>query len=264
MFEDLKPHIEELRKRLIIIVVAFVLAFLACFSQWEILLGLMIAPLEEALRHVPDGGNVIFTDLTEPLFTALKVSFFAAFIVSLPVIFWQSWQFVAPGLYQHEKKLVIPFVFFATTMFIAGAAFAYFVVFPLGFYSLIQFGSTLYQALPKIGEYVGFFTKLMLAFGITFELPVVTFFLAKMGLVTDQSLKHFFRYAIVIIFIIAALLTPPDVLSQFLMALPLILLYGVSILIAKAINPEKPHDDEPDDITMPPKNTHHHTDTTHE
>ena len=116
-------------------------------------------------------------------------------------------------------------------------------MFPLGFYYLIQFGSTLYQALPKIGEYIGFFTKLMLAFGITFELPVVTFFLAKMGLVTDQSLKSFFRYAIVIIFTLAAILTPPDVLSQILMALPLILLYGVSILIAKVVNPAQKEDD---------------------
>lgn len=243
MFEDLKPHIEELRKRLIIMLLTMLVAFLVCFAYWEILLGVMIAPLENALKQIPDGGSVIFTDLTEPLFTAIKVSFFAAFIFSLPVIFWQMWLFIAPGLYQHEKRLVIPFVFFASTMFVAGAAFAYFVVFPLGFYYLIQFGSTLYQALPKIGEYIGFFTKLMLAFGITFELPVVTFFLAKMGLVTDQSLKAFFRYAIVIIFTLAAILTPPDVLSQILMALPLILLYGVSILIAKVVNPAQKDDD---------------------
>ncbi len=237
MFEELKPHLQELRKRLVISCITFALAFLVCFYFWEILLGWMIAPLENALKQIPDGGNVIFTDLTEPLFTAIKVSFFSAFIVSLPMIFWQSWLFIAPGLYQHEKKMIIPFVFFGTIMFIGGAAFAYFIVFPLGFYYLIQFGSTLYQALPKIGEYVGFFTKLMVAFGITFELPVVTFFLAKMGVVTDKTLKSFFRYALVIIFVLAAILTPPDVISQFLMAIPLIVLYGVSIIIAQIINP---------------------------
>lgn len=111
MFEDLKPHIQELRKRLIIMLITILIAFLVCFAYWEVLLGVMIAPLEDALKQVPDGGSVIFTDLTEPLFTALKVSFFAAFIFSLPVIFWQMWQFIAPGLYQHEKKLVIRLYF---------------------------------------------------------------------------------------------------------------------------------------------------------
>jgi len=122
-------------------------------------------------------------------------------------------------------------------MFVLGALFAYYVVFPYGFSYLINFGSQLFTALPSIGEYVGFFTKLMIGFGIAFELPVITFFLATLGLVTDESLKSFFKYAIIIIFAVAALLTPPDVLSQLLMAGPLIILYGVSILIAKIVNP---------------------------
>jgi sec-independent protein translocase protein TatC len=125
-------------------------------------------------------------------------------------------------------------------MFLLGAAFCYYVVVPLAFAFLIGFGSALFTALPSIGEYVGFFTKIIVGFGLSFEMPVVIFFFAKLGLVDDKALKDFFRYAIVIIFTIAAILTPPDILSQFLMAVPLIILYGISILVAKAVNPYIP------------------------
>ena len=206
------------------------------FAFWEPILDWMIMPLKEVL---PEGSNVIFTKVQEPFFTALKVAFFTGFIASLPIIFWQLWLFVAPGLYENEKKMVVPFVTGATVMFLIGSSFCYYVVIPFGFDFLINFGSQLFTALPSIGEYVSFFTKLLLGFGLAFELPVITFFLAAMGLVTDQTLIGFFRYALVLIFILSALLTPPDLLTQFLMAGPMILLYGVSILIAKKINPEK-------------------------
>lgn len=235
MFEELAPHIAELRKRLGISVACVFIMFGICFTFWQPLLDWMIAPLNAVL---PKDSSIIFTQVQEPFFTAMKVAFFAGLILSLPVIFWQFWIFVAPGLYEHEKKFVVPFVFFATLMFLLGAGFCYYVVIPLGFEFLINFGGELFTALPKIGEYVGFFTKLLIAFGIAFELPVVTFFLAKLGLVTDKTLKDSFRYAIVAIFILAAVLTPPDVITQFLMATPLIILYGISILIAKAVNPE--------------------------
>ena len=241
MFEELKPHLAELRKRLLIIIASLFVMFVLCFGFWEHILDWMIMPLKQAL---PEGSNVIFTKVGEAFFTALKVSFFAALILDLPIIFWQLWLFVAPGLYEHEKKLVLPFVIAATGMFVLGALFAYYVVFPFGFSYLINFGSQLFTALPSIGEYVGFFTKLMIGFGIAFELPVITFFLAKLGLVTDESLKSFFKYAIIIIFLVAALLTPPDVLSQLLMAGPLVILYGVSILIAKMVNPAQPEETE--------------------
>jgi sec-independent protein translocase protein TatC len=139
--------------------------------------------------------------------------------------------------------MVVPFVSGATVMFLVGAAFCYYVVIPFGFDFLINFGAQLFTALPSIGEYVSFFTKLLLGFGLAFELPVITFFLAAMGLVTDQTLIGFFRYALVLIFLIAALLTPPDLLTQFLMAGPMILLYGLSILIAKKVNPAKPEEE---------------------
>lgn len=243
MFEELRPHIVELRKRLGISIGVIFVMFFVCFTFWEPLLAWMVAPLKEVL---PEGSNIIFTKVQEPFFTAVKVAFFAGLILSLPVIFWQFWLFVAPGLYDHEKKLVIPFVFFATLMFLVGAAFCYFVVIPFGYDFLINFGSQLFTALPSIGEYVGFFTKLLIAFGIAFELPVITFFLAKIGLVSDRTLIGFFRYAIICIFIFSALLTPPDVVTQFLMAGPLIVLYGLSILIARSVNPE-PKEDEVDD-----------------
>lgn len=241
MFEDLKPHIADLRKRLVISVVTVVVMFFVCFSFYEPILNWMMVPVETVL---PKNSQMVAVEIQETFFTALKVAFFAGFIVSLPVIFWQLWLFLAPGLYDHEKKLVIPFVFFGTLMFLIGASFAYYIVVPLGFDFLIAFGSTVVTVLPSIGKYVDFFTKLLFGFGIAFELPVITFFLAKIGLVDDRMLKDFFRYAIVIIFIVAALLTPPDVLSQLLMAAPLILLYGVSIYIAKVFNPAPKEDEE--------------------
>lgn len=241
MFDELKPHLAELRKRLGISLAVVIVMFLVCFSFWQPILDWMIAPLKEVL---PTGSSVIFTGVQEPFFTAMKVAFFAGFIVSLPVIFWQFWLFVAPGLYDNEKRLVIPFVSAATLMFLMGAAFCYYIVVPLAFAFLIGFGSALFTALPSIGEYVGFFTKILVGFGLSFEMPVIIFFFAKLGLVDDRGLKEFFRYAIIIIFVVAAMLTPPDVLSQFLMAAPLIILYGISILVAKAVNPYVPSEDK--------------------
>ena len=237
MFDELKPHLAELRKRLSISLIVILVMFLMCFAFWQPILAWMIAPLKAVL---PEGSNVIFTGVQEPFFTAMKVAFFAGFILSLPVIFWQFWLFVAPGLYENEKKLVIPFVSAATMMFLMGASFCYYVVVPLAFGFLVAFGSALFTALPSIGEYVGFFTKFIVGFGLSFEMPVVIFFFAKLGLVDDKGLKDFFRYAIVIIFTLSGILTPPDILSQFLMAVPLLILYGISILVAKTVNPYIP------------------------
>jgi len=244
MFDELKPHLFELRKRLGISVAVLFFMFFGCFFFWELILSWMVVPLEGVL---PEGSEIIFTKVQEPFFTALKVSFFTAFIISLPVIFWQFWLFIAPGLYDNEKKLVIPFVTAATFMFLLGASFCYYIVVPLGFDFLINFGSQLFKALPSIGDYVSFFTKLLFGFGLAFELPVITFFFAKIGLVTDRSLISFFRYAIILIFLVSALLTPPDLLTQFLMAGPLLILYGVSILVARAVNPELDDDDDEED-----------------
>jgi len=240
MFDEIKPHLAELRKRLMVAAGSLIVMFFICFGFWEIILDWMVVPLRDAL---PENSNIIFTQVGEAFFTALKVSFFAGFIFSLPVIFWQFWLFVAPGLYENEKLLILPFVIFATAMFVIGALFAYYVVFPFGFTYLINFGAELFTALPSIGDYVGFFTKLMIGFGIAFELPVMTLFLAKLGLVDNDTLSKFFPYAVVLSFVVSALLTPPDVLTQFLMAGPLIILYGISIFIAKAVNPAVKEED---------------------
>jgi sec-independent protein translocase protein TatC len=241
MFEDLKPHIADLRKRLVISSITLVVMFFVCFAVYEPILEWMMLPAKERL---PPGSSMVAIEVQETFFTALKVAFFSGFILSLPIIFWQLWLFLAPGLYDHEKKLALPFVFFATLMFLIGASFSYYVVVPFGFEFLINFGNTVVSVLPSIGKYVSFFTKILFGFGLAFELPVITFFLAKIGLVDDQMLKNFFKYAIVLIFILSALLTPPDVLTQFLMAGPLLILYGISIYIAKVFNPAPKDEDE--------------------
>ena len=245
MFESLKPHIADLRKRLMISSAFLLVAFFACFSVYEPILNWMMIPIEAVL---PEGSKMVAIEVQETFFTALKVAFFSAFLVSLPVIFWQMWLFMSPGLYANEKKIVLPFVFSATFMFLTGGAFAYYIVVPYGFEFLVTFGSQVVAVMPSIGKYVSFFTKLVFGFGVAFELPVITFFFAIIGILNDQMMKDFFKYAIVLIFVMSALLTPPDVITQFLMAGPLIFLYGVSIFIAKIFNPaQKQEDDEEDD-----------------
>jgi len=210
--------------------------------------------LDENLSHLKPHhdfeGKITTHQVGGAFFVALKVSFFAGLLGAMPFILYQFWLFVAPGLYNNEKKMVIPFVVGGSVMFFIGVIFAYYIVTPFGFQFLITFGSFLYTPFINIEDYVGFFTKIMLGFGIAFELPVFAYFLALLGLVTDRTLKDFFKYAVVIIFVLAALLTPPDILTQMLMAAPLIILYGVSILIVRAVNPDKSEaesDDEDDD-----------------
>ncbi|TET91014.1 MAG: twin-arginine translocase subunit TatC, partial [Sulfurovum sp.] len=190
------------------------------------------------------GGMITTHQVGGAFFVALKVSFFAAILAALPFILYQLWLFVAPGLYNNEKKMVIPFVIGGSVMFFIGVLFAYYVVTPFGFQFLITFGSFLYTPLINIEDYVGFFTKIMMGFGVAFELPVFAYFLALLGLVTDRTLIDFFKYAVIIIFVAAALLTPPDILTQLLMAAPLVILYGVSILIVRAVNPAPKEEDD--------------------
>jgi sec-independent protein translocase protein TatC len=194
--------------------------------------------------HNNFNGQITTHQVGGAFFVALKVSFFAGLLGAMPFILYQLWLFVAPGLYSNEKKMAIPFVVGGSVMFFIGVMFAYYIVTPFGFQFLITFGAFLYTPLINIEDYVGFFTKIMFGFGLAFELPVFAYFLALLGLVTDRTLIDFFKYAIVIIFVAAALLTPPDILTQLLMAAPLIILYGVSILIVRAVNPAPKEDDE--------------------
>ncbi|EAI3905909.1 MULTISPECIES: twin-arginine translocase subunit TatC [Campylobacter] len=246
MFEELKPHLVELRKRLFISVACVVVMFFVCFSFNSYIIDILKAPVEAALPEI--SKQMTFVELQEPLFTAMKVSFFTAFLISLPVIFWQFWKFVAPGLYDNEKRLVVPFVSFASIMFALGALFCYYIVIPLAFKFLIDFGVQTqdFKPLISIGLYVGFFTKLVVAFGLAFEMPVITFFFAKLGLIDDAFLKKHFRVSVLVIFVFSAMMTPPDIISQFLMAVPLCGLYGISIYIAKKVNPSQKENDEND------------------
>jgi sec-independent protein translocase protein TatC len=253
MFDDLRPHLMELRKRLAISVGAVIVLFFVAFFFHEPLLEWIVHPLNLALEevgkksvHAAD-GMVTTSQVGGAFFVALKVAFFTGILAALPVILSQIWLFIAPGLYANEKKMIIPFIVGGTVMFGVGVAFAYYVVTPFGFDFLITFGSFKFTPLINIEDYVGFFTKIMFGFGIAFELPVFAYFLALLGLINDRQMTSFFKYAIVIIFIIAALLTPPDVLTQMLMAGPLIILYGLSILIVKAVNPAPKEEDEDED-----------------
>lgn len=236
MFDDLKPHIEDLRKRLIISIAVLFVTFIVCFSFWEHIFVIIKHPLEQILGHDVKGKFVV-AGMVEGIFIAMKSALFAALVISLPIIFWQAWIFIAPGLYKHEQRIVIPFVLFGTAMFLIGVVFSYFGVLPFVIKSVLLFGNEQFEAYITAENYFTFFIRLILGFGIAFELPVFCFFLGKVGLITDESLKGFFKYAIVLIFIIAAIIAPPDVLSQILLAIPLVGLYGFSILILKLVNP---------------------------
>jgi len=255
MFSELRPHLVELRKRLGLSVLSVFIAFIVAFTFHEQILEWITAPLNEALAQVAAlskkaaDGMVTTHQVGGAFFVALKVSFFAGLLGALPFILYQVWLFIAPGLYSNEKKMILPFVVGGSVMFMIGIMFAYYVVTPFGFQFLITFGSFLYTPLINIEDYVGFFTKILMGFGIAFELPVFAYFLALLGLVTDKTLKDFFRYAVLIIFVVAALLTPPDVLTQLLMAAPLVILYGVSILIVKMVNPHVEEDDDDSEDT---------------
>ena len=254
MFDELRPHLVELRKRLAISAASLIVMFFVMFFFHEPLLSWMVEPLNTALIEVGKvsvhaaNGMITTSQVGGAFFVALKVAFFAAIVGALPIILSQIWMFIAPGLYANEKKMVIPFVLGGTTMFISGVLFAYYIVTPFGFDFLITFGSFKFTPLINIEDYVGFFTKIMFGFGLAFQLPVFAYFLALLGLVNDKQMMAFFKYAIVIIFIVAALLTPPDVLTQLLMAGPLIILYGLSILIVKMVNPAEEEDDEDEEV----------------
>jgi sec-independent protein translocase protein TatC len=230
----LTAHLEELRWRILRALVALAVAFAVCYWASERLFDVLIAPLQDI---EPGKHLVIGTGVTEAFFTKLKVSFIAALFLASPVVFFQAWRFVAPGLYENEKRFAFPFSIAASFFFVVGAWFCYAIVFPVGFrFFRAEYASIGVAPQLRISEYLTFSARMLLAFGVTFELPVVTFFLARIGLVTHRTLIGWGRYAIVVIFALAAVLTPgPDVASQLLMAAPLLVLYGLSILIAYAI-----------------------------
>jgi len=234
-------HLEELRKRLIACAIAVGFGFVIAYTFSERLFQVLILPLKAVL---PEGDRLIFTNLPEMFFTYLKTGFIGGILLVAPYIFYQLYLFIAPGLYQQEKKYLFPFVFFSTILFLGGAFFGYFVVFPFGFKFFIGFANENIQALPSVKQYFSFSSKLLFAFGAVFELPVVIFFLAKMGLVTPAFLRQKRKYAILLTFVASAILTPPDVITQLMMAGPLIILFEIGIIIAGIATKKKVAEDE--------------------
>ncbi len=233
-------HLEELRYRLIRILIAVAVGFVVSYFFSKQVFYLVSLPLLDVL---PKENNLIFTALPEAFFTYLKISFFCGVVLASPYIFYQIWKFISPGLYPHEKKYVIPFVIVSSIFFVTGILFAYFVVFPYGFKFFLSFQNDYIKALPTMKQYLGFTLKLLFAFGVIFELPVFMYFLAKIGVVNSQLLTKNRRYVIVLIFVVAAILTPPDMFTQFLMAVPLLLLYELSIYVVKFVEKRKKKDE---------------------
>lgn len=242
-------HLEELRDRLIISFIAVAIGFAISYFFKEQLFDILVTPLKEVMK---EGDTLVYTGLPEAFFTYLKVSFLAGFIVASPVIIYQFWTFVAPGLYTKEKRLLIPIIFLSTFFFIGGALFGYFIVFPYGFQFFLGFATETIRPLPAMKEYLSFSSKLLLAFGLVFELPLVITFMAKLGLVSVAFLKKNRKYALLLFFVGSAILTPPDVVTQIMMAIPLMFLYEISIIGARVFG-KKASDDAWQDVDDPPE-----------
>ena len=221
-------HLEELRQRLLKSIFSIMIFSIAAYFFSKQIMKILLLPY-------PKAEKLIFLSPTEGFITYIKISVFIGIIVSLPVIFYQLWKFVAPGLYKKEKKYVPMIVFFSTLFFLTGALFCYFIIIPYGLKFLLGFGTDQLEPNIQIKEYLKFVTLLILVFGIIFELPLLSYFLTKMELITPEFIRAKRRYGIVLIFILAAILTPPDVVTQLFLAGPLIILYEISIWVSKVV-----------------------------
>ncbi len=244
-------HLGELRDRLVRSFIAVGVGFVCAYFFKEKLFEILIAPLVTAMADAGD-AKLIFTGLPEAFFTYLKVSLLAGVVAATPVLFYEFWMFISPGLYRNEKKYLIPVVLLSVFFFVVGSSFGYFIVFPYGFKFFLGFATETIHAMPSMKEYLSFASKMLLAFGFVFELPLVLTFMARMGLVNVAFLKKNRKYALLLFFVGAALITPPDVVTQIMMALPLMFLYEISIIGAKvfgkkAAEEEDEADEESDD-----------------
>jgi sec-independent protein translocase protein TatC len=227
-------HLEELRKRLMYSIAALAVGFLVCWGQAQRIFHLVQLPV---LRFLPPGQKLAYTELTSPFFLYMKVAFFAGIFVASPFILFQLWMFISPGLYPRERRYAAPFIIFASLFFIAGGYFGYATVLPMACSFFVDMGKD-FQQVITIDEYFSFGSKLMLGMGLVFETPILIFFLSRLGIVTPGFLLRKFKYAVLIIFIIAAIITPtPDMVTQSALAVPMILLYllgiGISFLFGK-------------------------------
>lgn len=223
-------HLIELRDRLLRTVLGFIVVFIAFFPFANKIYALLAQPL---LSKLPAGGQMIATAVTTPFFVPMKVAMMAAFIVSLPHTLYQVWAFVAPGLYAHEKKFMIPIIIASSLLFLSGMAFAYFAVFPVIFGFIVGAAPQGVAVMTDIGNYLDFVLTLFFAFGLAFEVPIAVVMAVRFGWVTTKALQEIRGYVIVVAFIIGAIFTPPDVVSQFMLAVPMWLLYELGIIVSK-------------------------------
>lgn len=225
-------HLMELRDRLVkaAIAVGIAMTVLALYPGPAALYDFLAQPL---IASLPEGGKLIATSVISPFLVPLKIMLMTAFLIALPVVLWQMWAFVAPGLYSHEKKLVLPLVVSSTVLFFVGVAFCYFFVFGQVFKFIQSFAPKSIAATPDIEAYLDFVLSMFLAFGLAFEVPIVVVVLARMGIVSIEKLKAFRSYFIVLAFVIAAIVTPPDVVSQLALAIPMCILYEIGIWAAQ-------------------------------
>ncbi|QDH25376.1 twin-arginine translocase subunit TatC [Neokomagataea tanensis] len=250
----LLEHIVELRRRLIWSIATFVVAFGLCYHFAGDIYRFLAAPLGDVMRQNGEQPHLIYTALYEAFFTYIRVALFGATFLSFPMIAIQAWIFIAPGLYKSEKRAFAPFLVATPVMFVIGAALAYYVVFPFAWKFFVSFQTNApgsegmqIELQAKVSEYLTLVTKMILAFGICFELPVVLTLLARVGLVSTAQLKKFRRYAVVASFAVAAIIAPPDAITMLSLAVPLVALYEVSIITARLIEP-KPEPDDVDEV----------------
>lgn len=225
-------HLIELRERLLKAVAAILLILVALIPIANKLYGWLAEPL---IKHLPQGGTMIATEIASPFLTPIKLAFFVAVFIAMPWILYQLWAFVAPGLYRHEKKLALPILLSSMLLFYIGCAFAYFLVLPAVFAFMTSVAPAGVAVMPDIGRYLDFVLVLFLAFGLCFEVPVVLIILVSLGMVTPAQLAKGRAYAIVGAFVVAAVLTPPDVMSQMMLAVPMCVLYEIGIVAARAL-----------------------------
>ena len=235
----LMDHFRELRGRLVKAFLAVILGFVVCWFLRSYLVDFLFQPLLEALRATNQPEEVVALGVAEKFFTYMKIAFVGGIFVGSPLIFYQVWAFIAPGLYENEKVYVVPVAFFSAFFFVAGGAFCYLVMLPNALPFLLGFGEEYMRDTPRMTEYYEFVLQLIFAFGLIFEMPLFVFFLSRLGIVTAPMLSRFRRYFVVIAFILGAVLTPPDVMSQLFMAGPMLLLYEFSIIIARVFGRKK-------------------------
>ncbi|MBF0462689.1 MAG: twin-arginine translocase subunit TatC [Magnetococcales bacterium] len=232
----LLEHLIELRNRLLISVLAILVGFLVCYCFSESIFAFLVRPLRKILG--PD-ARMIYTGLHEAFLTYMKVAFFAGLFLAVPVILTQFWRFVAPGLYEDERKTFLPFLIMTPVLFFMGGGLAYEFIFPLAFQFFLGFSSPTIEALPSISSYLSLVITLIFAFGLVAELPVGLLLLIKAGIISTAGLVEKRRYNIVVVFIVAAILTPPDPFSQIFLALPMLAMYEISIILGRRIEKKR-------------------------